>query len=79
MEFSNNGVIMSSKRLVSREPDQMREVTMQRNINKHAEGSVLVGFGDTKVICTGSRDTSRFVLIITPLFENSIILADRNR
>ncbi|HIL82776.1 MAG TPA: ribonuclease PH, partial [Pseudomonadales bacterium] len=48
---------MSSKRLVSREPDQMREVTMQRNINKHAEGSVLVGFGDTKVICTASVES----------------------
>jgi ribonuclease PH len=57
MEFSNNGVIMSTKRLVSREPDQMREVTMQRNINKHAEGSVLVGFGDTKVICTASVES----------------------
>ena len=48
---------MSTKRLVSREPDQMREVTMERNINKHAEGSVLVGFGDTKVICTASVES----------------------
>ena len=48
---------MSTKRLVSREPDQMREVTMQRNINKHAEGSVLVSFGDTKVICTASVES----------------------
>ena len=48
---------MSTKRLVSREPDQMREVTMQRNINKHAEGSALVGFGDTKVICTASVES----------------------
>jgi len=57
MEFSNNGAIMSTKRLVSREPDQMREVTIERNINKHAEGSVLVGFGDTKVICTASVES----------------------
>jgi ribonuclease PH len=57
MEFSNYGVVMSTKRLVSREPDQMREVTMERNINKHAEGSVLVGFGDTKVICTASVES----------------------
>jgi ribonuclease PH len=57
MEFSNDGVVMSTKRLVSREPDQMREVTMERNINKHAEGSVLVGFGDTKVICTASVES----------------------
>ena len=48
---------MSSKRLVSREPDQMREVTIQRNVNKHAEGSVLIGFGDTKVICTASVES----------------------
>ncbi|MGV0034925.1 MAG: ribonuclease PH [Candidatus Azotimanducaceae bacterium WSBS_2022_MAG_OTU7] len=48
---------MSTKRLVSREPDQMREVTMERNINKHAEGSVLVSFGDTKVICTASVES----------------------
>jgi len=57
IEFSTNGVTMSTKRLVSREPDQMREVTMQRNINKHAEGSVLIGFGDTKVICTASVES----------------------
>jgi ribonuclease PH len=35
----------------------MREVTIERNINKHAEGSVLVGFGDTKVICTASVES----------------------
>ena len=35
---------MSTKRLVSREPDQMRVVTIERNINKHAEGSVLGWF-----------------------------------
>ncbi len=41
-------------RLVAREPDQMREVTIERNFIKHAEGSVLIGFGDTRVICTAS-------------------------
>ena len=45
---------MGGKRIVDREPDQMRQVTMERNINKHAEGSVLIGFGDTRVICTAS-------------------------
>ena len=49
---------MTSKRLVAREPDQMREVTIERNINRHAEGSVLVGFGDTRVICTASVENS---------------------
>ena len=41
-------------RLVAREPDQMREVTIERNFIRHAEGSVLIGFGDTRVICTAS-------------------------
>lgn len=37
-----------------RAPDAMREVTFTRNFTLHAEGSVLVCFGDTKVICTAS-------------------------
>ncbi len=37
-----------------RVPDQMRAVSLQRNYTKHAEGSVLVCFGDTKVLCTAS-------------------------
>ena len=45
---------MSNNRLVSREPDEMRQVTIETNVNKHAEGSVLISFGDTKVICTAS-------------------------
>lgn len=45
---------MSQKRLVSRSPDELRPVTIERGINKHAEGSVLIGFGDTRVICTAS-------------------------
>ena len=38
--------------------DQLRDVRITRNYTKHAEGSVLVEFGDTKVICTASVDTS---------------------
>ncbi len=38
--------------------DQMRDVRITRHFTKHAEGSVLVEFGDTKVICTASVDTS---------------------
>ncbi len=34
--------------------DQLREITFTRNFTCHAEGSVLVAFGDTKVICTAS-------------------------
>ena len=37
-----------------RNQDQMREIRISRNFTKHAEGSVLIEFGDTKVICTAS-------------------------
>ncbi len=37
-----------------RQPDQLRDVRLTRQFTKHAEGSVLVEFGDTKVICTAS-------------------------
>lgn len=39
-----------------RTPDEMRQVRFTRHYTKHAEGSVLVEFGDTKVICTASVD-----------------------
>ncbi|HHI81981.1 MAG TPA: ribonuclease PH [Rhizobiales bacterium] len=37
-----------------RAPEQLREIKLTRNFTKHAEGSVLVEFGDTQVICTAS-------------------------
>ena len=37
-----------------RQPDDLRRIAVTRNYIKHAEGSVLVEFGDTKVICTAS-------------------------
>ncbi len=37
-----------------RQPDQMRDIRFTRNYTKHAEGSVLAEFGDTKVLCTAS-------------------------
>ena len=37
-----------------RAPDELREIKITRNYTKHAEGSVLVEFGHTKVICTAS-------------------------
>ncbi len=43
-----------AKRPSLRNFDQLRTVTITRNYTKHAEGSVLVEFGDTKVICTAS-------------------------
>ena len=45
------------KRPSGREADQMRQVTLTRQYTKHAEGSVLVEFGDTKVICTASVES----------------------
>ena len=51
-----------------RRPDELRPVRLQRRYTKHAEGSVLVQFGDTHVLCTASveervppflRDTGR--------------------
>lgn len=41
-----------------RRPEQLRLVKITRQYTKHAEGSVLVEFGDTKVICTASVETS---------------------
>ena len=37
-----------------RSPDQLRNIKLTRRFTKHAEGSVLVEFGDTQVICTAS-------------------------
>jgi ribonuclease PH len=37
-----------------RRPDELRPVRITRGYTRHAEGSVLVEFGDTKVICTAS-------------------------
>jgi ribonuclease PH len=37
-----------------RAPDEMRAITIEPHYTKHAEGSVLISFGDTKVICTAS-------------------------
>jgi len=37
-----------------RQPDQLRDICITRHYTKHAEGSVLIECGDTKVICTAS-------------------------
>ncbi|KGF69302.1 ribonuclease PH [Hoeflea sp. BAL378] len=39
-----------------RKTDMMRAVSFERNISKHAEGSCLVKFGDTHVLCTASLE-----------------------
>ena len=37
-----------------RAPDELRQVSISRHFTRHAEGSVLVEFGDTRVLCTAS-------------------------
>src|SRR6201991_71193 len=39
-----------------RRPDAMRRVSLEPGVLKHAEGSCLVKFGDTHVLCTASLD-----------------------
>lgn len=43
-------------RATKRAEDEMRAVTLERNVSKHAEGSCLVKFGDTHVLCTASLE-----------------------
>jgi ribonuclease PH len=45
---------MGSTRVNGRSPGELRPVRIQRRYTKHAEGSVLVEFGDTRVLCTAS-------------------------
>jgi ribonuclease PH len=41
-----------------REPGNLRNIKITRNFIKHAEGAVLIEFGDTRVICTASVEES---------------------
>ncbi|MEO0418229.1 MAG: ribonuclease PH [Pseudomonadota bacterium] len=38
----------------NRAPDEMRTITIETGFTKHAEGSCLISFGDTRVLCTAS-------------------------
>ena len=49
-----------------RQPDEMRKVSFERGISKHAEGSCLVRFGDTHVLCTASVEMK-----VPPWMRNS--------
>src|SRR6202048_1580162 len=49
---------MTMSRPSNRAPDELRPVTFTRRFTKHAEGSVLVQFGDTHVLCTASVEES---------------------
>jgi len=44
----------SQQRPSGRAHDQLRAVRIERQFTKHAEGSVLISFGDTRVLCTAS-------------------------
>jgi len=53
--IQHEGLSMSSiERPSGRQPQDLRQVRLTRNFTCHAEGSVLVEFGNTKVICTAS-------------------------
>ena len=39
-----------------RQPGEIRQVTLERNFSRHAEGSCLIKFGDTHVLCTASLE-----------------------
>ena len=41
-------------RIDGRKPNQLREITVERGWSDHAEGSALISFGGTKVLCTAS-------------------------
>ena len=45
---------MPSTRPSGRAPDALRALTIERRYTKHAEGSVLIACGDTRVLCTAS-------------------------
>jgi ribonuclease PH len=47
-----------SSRSDGRRPDQIRRLTFQGGVQRHALGSVLVGMGDTKVLCAASLEES---------------------
>src|ERR1700730_3009530 len=49
---------MTVSRPSHRAPDELRPVRFTRRFTKHAEGSVLVEFGDTHVLCTASVEES---------------------
>ncbi len=49
-----------------RAPDQLREIRLETNVNKHAEGSCMACFGDTHVLCTASVEEN-----IPPWLRNS--------
>jgi ribonuclease PH len=52
--LTDSNMTNDTQRPSGRQANQLRDVRITRHYTKHAEGSVLVEFGDTKVICTAS-------------------------
>jgi ribonuclease PH len=52
--LSKSKLSMTLHRPSGRAPDELRTIAFQRGFTRHAEGSVLVSFGDTRVLCTAS-------------------------
>ena len=46
------------ERIDNRNHNQLRDITIEPNVNIHAEGSVLITFGNTKVICNASIENN---------------------
>ena len=57
---------MEAMRPSGRARDEMRAVSLEPNIAKYAEGSCLVRFGDTRVLCTASVEER-----VPPFLRNS--------
>ena len=49
-----------------RAADELREIRLETGASKHAEGSCLVSFGDTRVLCTASLEER-----VPPFLRNS--------
>ena len=50
---------MMSERLNNRKNDELRNITIEKDFTKHALGSVLISFGDTKVLTTASVEEGK--------------------
>ncbi len=48
---------MTLARPSGRRPEELRPISIERNFTRHAEGSVLISIGDTRVICTASIES----------------------
>ena len=46
------------ERIDNRNHNQLREISIEPNVNIHAEGSVMITFGNTKVICNASIENN---------------------